>query len=176
MNIVWLNGYPNSVIGEETKIDVYEMYNKHLDPVNFIAVKNHLIQDVQFDIFIRQVFACSRRYMDIFKFNGEQLDGKRMRELVQKLSEFGLYRLAYLIYKESGIVINQEWYDKNVKSALYETYSEDLAEGTYKYMKIPEKINEWITNKDFTHFDEGIIPVDVYDNMYGNVLKEMHTM
>ena len=43
-------------------------------------------------------------------------------------------------------------------------------------MKIPEKINEWITNKDFTHFDEGIIPVDVYDNMYGNVLKEMHTM
>ena len=84
--------------------------------------------------------------------------------------------LAYLIYKESGIVINQEWYDKNVKSALYETYSEDLAEGTYKYMKIPEKINEWITNKEFTHFDEGIIPVDVYDNMYGNVLKEMHTM
>ncbi len=169
-------GYLNSVIGEETQISVYETYNKHLDPVNYIAVKNHLIQDFEFDIFVRQVFDCSRRYMDIYKFNGEQLDGKGMRELVQKLSEYGLYRLAYLVYKESGIVINQQWYDENVKKALEQAYSEDLAEGTYKYMKIPEKINQWITEKDFDHFDEGLIPVEVYDDLYTKVLKKMHTM
>ena len=43
-------------------------------------------------------------------------------------------------------------------------------------MKIPEKINKWITEKDFDHFDEGLIPVEVYDDLYTKVLKKMHTM
>lgn len=114
--------------------------------------------------------------MNIFKFNGETIDGQEMRNLVQKLSEFGFYRLAYMIYQKSGIITNQEWFDNNVKKSLYEVYSSDLAEGTYKYMKIPEKINEWITNKDFTHFNEGLIPVEVYDRMYEEVLEKMHNM
>ena len=62
----------------------------------------------------------------------------------------GFYVLAQKVFNKYNIIANQDWFDKNVKSVLDEIYPNELAESTYKYMKIDERINELITNIDFS--------------------------
>lgn len=168
--------YPKCAIGEETQIDVFEKHNRHLKPLNYIGVKNHLIQDVDFDIFVRQVFDCTKRFKDVYVFDGLVINGQEMRKLVQKVSEFGLYRLAFLIYQTTGIKITQEWYTENVYRSIQKIYSQDLADGTYNYMKIPENMNSWIASADWSHFEEAPLTVEKYDRMYYEVLTKMQSL
>ena len=103
----------------------------------------------------------------------EVLDGNGVRKLIADIENQGLYILAYMLHKSYGITANQEWFDKHVKANLDQTYSQDLSDGTYNYMKIPEEINRRITEHDWTHLDEGIIPLEVYEKMYRQVIEEM---
>lgn len=103
----------------------------------------------------------------------EVLDGNGVRKLIADIENQGLYILAYMLHKSYGITANQAWFDKHVKSALDREYSEDLANGTYNYMKIPADIDRMITDHDWTHLNDGIIPLDVYTKMYEDVIQEM---
>lgn len=103
----------------------------------------------------------------------ETLDGAQVRNLIAEIENQGVYILAYLLNEKYGITANQEWFDKNVKGPLDEVYSQDLSNGTYNYMKIPEEINERITKGDWTHLNKGIIPYDVYRKMYEDVILSM---
>jgi hypothetical protein len=103
----------------------------------------------------------------------ETLDGNGVRKLIADIENQGLYILAYMLHESYGITANQEWFDKHVKPALDKEYSEDLANGTYGYMKIPEDINNWITNHDWTHLNDGVLPLKTYTKMYESVIQEM---
>lgn len=103
----------------------------------------------------------------------ETLDGYGVRKLIAEFENQGFYILAYMLHKAYGITANQEWFDKHVKEALDRKYSQDLADGTYQFMKIPEQINERITNHDWSHLEEGPIPYDDYMNMYREVIMKM---
>lgn len=195
------NGYRPCVLGEKTHIEKFEQTNGDLPPIYYAGVKKHLTQDVIFDDFVREDIGldCSRRFesmyspeettgknVGIFTFSRrvkdpdgqtrtveETLDGNGVRKLVADIENHGLYILAYMLHKSYGITANQEWFDKHVKKFLDEKYSQDLADGTYQYMKIPEEINRRITEHDWTHLDEGVIPYDVYMQMYKKVIEEM---
>ena len=137
------------MIGETTHDEKFEGTNGHLPETYYKGVKKHLVQDYIFDDFVRQVIDCSDKYNGNFSFNGEELDGNGVRKLIGDLEMEGFEMLAFMAYKELGITTNQEWFDKNVKAPLDETYPQELADSTYNYMKIPEEINKRITDHDF---------------------------
>ena len=161
------------VLGETTSIETFENHNTHLPPKYFAGAKKHLTQDFIFDRFIREKIDCSKMYDDEFEFNGQKLDGKGVRGAIADIENHDLYVLAYMVEKTYGIKVNQEWFDKHVKARLDSEYSQDLADGTYKYMKIPDVINERITNGDWSHLNEGPLPLKDYMEMYEEVVKEM---
>ena len=161
------------VIGEETDIDKFEKTNKHLNLDYFFGVKKHLKQDWIFDKFIREKIDTSKRYEDEFKFNDETLDGKQLRSLIADIENQGVYILAYMLHKAYGITANQEWFDEHVKKKLDAAYPEELSESTYKYMKIPENINEMITNHDWSKLNDGILSIEDYKQMYKEVASSM---
>ena len=195
------DGYKPCVLGEKTHIEKFEQTNGDLPPTYYAGVKKHLVQDCIFDDFVREDIGldCSRKYesmyspeettgknVGIFKFlrrvkqeDGhvakveETLDGNGVRKLIADIENQGLYILAYMLHKAYGITANQEWFDKHVKGPLDATYSKDLAEGTYQYMKIPEETDRRITEHDWTHLDDGIIPYETYTEMYRKVIEEM---
>lgn len=160
-------------IGETTNIDAFEEHNSHLSPRYFGGVKKHLVQDSIFDRFVREKIDCSRMYEDKFVFEGKEYDGKGIRDVIADIENHGVYVLAYMLNKSYGITTNQEWFDKHVKARLDEEYSEELANATYGYMKIPDHINDRITNGDWSHLEEGPIPLEDYMKMYEEVVKEM---
>ena len=195
------NGYKPCVLGERTHVEKFEQTNGDLPPTYYAGVKKHLVQDVIFDEFVREEIGldCSRRFesmyspeettgknVGIYTFSRpvkkpdgqvemveETLDGNGVRKLIADIENHGLYILAYMLHKSYGITANQEWFDKHVKAPLDEAYSKDLADGTYQYMKIPEEINRRISEHDWSHLEDGVIPYETYANMYKRVIEEM---
>lgn len=166
-------GIPPCVLGERTDIPTFEKHNMHLPTRYFAGVKKHLAQDVVFDDFVREQIDCSRRYEDKFVFKGQEYDGKGIRAKIAEIENQGLYILAYMLHKSYGITANQEWFDKHVKANLDREYSEDLANGTYQYMRIPEEINRRITEGDWTHLEDGDISCMEYIKMYKEAIEQM---
>lgn len=160
-------------LGETTDIGTYEEHNTHLPPKYFAGVKKHLTQDFIFDRFVREIIDCSKMYEEKYVFNGQEYNGKGIREVIADIEHHGVYVLAYMLNKGYGITANQEWFDKHVKERLDAEYPEELAESAYGYMKIKPEINERITNGDWSHLNEGPIPYEQYLKMYEEVIKEM---
>lgn len=160
-------------MGEETDISAYVEHNQHLEPNYYNGILKHLIQDHHFDDFIRKVIDCTEKYEEKFYFNGRQMDAKENRALIAEIENHGFYILAMHLYQKHGITANQEWFDKNVKSVLDEIYPEGLSESTYKYMKIDERINELITNHDWSEIENGAVTKNMYEEMYSDMLEDM---
>ena len=160
-------------LGETTDIGAFEEHNTHLSPRYFAGVKKHLTQDFIFDRFVREEIDCSKMYDGKYNFNGQELDGPGVRGLIADIEHHGVYVLAYMLNKAYGITANQEWFDKHVKAILDKEYPAELAESAYGYMKIKPEINEKITNGDWTHLEEGPLPLEKYVKMYEEVIKEM---
>lgn len=164
------------VLGEETVISAFDDHNDHLSPIYYAGVKKHLTQDFIFDAFVRENIDCSHMYQDKFIFKGQEYDGKGIRKVIADFEAYGLYLLAYMIYDSYGITTNQDWFDRNVKTQLDVHYSEDLANGTYGYMRIPEEINKWITEHDWSHLSECSLTNADYLNMYQAVIDSMQVV
>jgi len=156
-------------MGEETSIETFVDTNAHLPIWYFKGVFNHLVQDVTFDEFIRKHIDCTRMYEDVFVFKNEQMNGKKVRELIAAIEQQGYYYLASIAYDKYKVIANQDWFDSSIKPILFEEYPQELAENTYNYMKINETINEKITNIDFDHIDGPLSKSD-YDELYRNVI------
>lgn len=142
--------YPKCAIGEETQIAEFDVRN--WDHKHYPTLRCHLIQDFYMDILVREkLIDVTGRFKDKFivLHNGQEIDGAEFRRQVTLLEKFGLLHLAGVVYKKTGFLLNQDWFDKIVKPAIYEAYSEELAESTYKYMHIDEEINKRICNKQF---------------------------
>ncbi|MBE5745962.1 MAG: hypothetical protein E7359_01560 [Clostridiales bacterium] len=161
------------VLGEITQVESFEKHNSHLPIVYFAGVKKHLIQDRLNDVFIRKIIDCSKMYEDIFVFKGKEYTGTEIRKIISEIENYGFYILSSMLYDAFNITTNQEWFDKNVKPVLDKAYGEELSNATYRFMKIPEDINEKITNHDFSNLDKNIIDINIYLNMYKLVVESM---
>ena len=76
------------------------------------------------------------------------MDGSGVRRLITEIEQYGIYALAFLIFKEKGILCNQSWLSERIKPILDRDYSADLSDTTFSYMKIDTKIEQYITNQD----------------------------
>ena len=161
----------NSCLGEPSHVDKFVQKNLHLDYDYFQGVLTHLIQDYIFDDWVRSKIDCSKQYGpdEEFIFYGKTYKGEEIRNVIVNLEFYGFHYLSYLIHELYGIVPNQEWFYENVYKVLRKNYSKDLALKTYKYMKIPEKINEKITNLDWSDLNVDVINEE-YRDLYDQVI------
>lgn len=136
-------------IGETTQLHVFDQWNKHLPIQYYCGIRMHLIQDYFYDEFIRNIIDCSNKYNDKFIYNGKSVDGTTVRKYVADIEEDGFCILAKEIYDKYGVVTDQAWFDRNVRDTIKTVYSDDLATGTYNYMKIKPEINRAIQTQDW---------------------------
>lgn len=136
-------------IGETTQLHVFDQWNKHLPIQYYCGIRMHLIQDYFYDEFIRNIIDCSDKYNDKFIYNGKSIDGTTVRKYVADIEEDGFCILTKEIYDKCGVVTDQAWFDRNVRDIIKTVYSDDLATGTYNYMKIKPEINRAIQTQDW---------------------------
>lgn len=136
-------------IGETTQLHVFDQWNKHLPIQYYCGIRMHLIQDYFYDEFIRNIIDCSDKYNDKFIYNGKSIDGTTVRKYVADIEEDGFCILAKEIQDKCGVVTDQAWFDRNVRDIIKTVYSDDLATGTYNYMKIKPEINRAIQTQDW---------------------------
>ena len=153
-----------SCIDEETILDEFWEHNA-------ITIQNtlfylHLVQDVAYDSYIRELIDCTRRSENLFRFKGktytgDELRGKGMARwngngLINTMDAHFYVRLAKVYYELTGILINSEWLEYVYKPAFFEVYSQELAENTVKFTAIDPTADEIITSK---RWDDEIWPV-----------------
>lgn len=165
---------PKCVIGERTNIEAFDRYNwahKH-----YHSLRTHMVQDCVMDSILRDdMIDVSDRFNDrfIIRHNGVVIDGATLRQQIALFETLGFLKLVKSVYMVTGQLLNQEWYERNVLTAMLYLYPEDLAQNTYKFMKISENMNNRISNRDFSLTDEekaSIIitdqPEQLMDKMY----------
>ena len=101
------------------------------------------------------------------------LDGAELRKQITLFEQIGFLHLVGMVYKKTGILLNQRWFDENVHTALLEAYPVELAENTYKYMQIPEEIEQRINELDFELTQEDEDKLVITDELQ-RVLDEMY--
>ncbi|MCR5185629.1 MAG: hypothetical protein K6D97_00735 [Clostridia bacterium] len=167
-----------SCIDEDTILDEFWKHNA-------ITIQNtlfylHLVQDVAYDSYIRELIDCTRRSENLFTFKGktytdDELRGKGLARwngtgLINILDAQFYVRLAKVYYRLTGILINSEWLKEVYKPAFFEVYSEELAENTVKFTAIDPTADEIITSK---RWDDEIWPVsnEVVDGYVSSMIN-----
>ena len=126
----------------------------------------HLVQDNAYDRFVRSVIDCSRRYEDVYVFNGKTYTGADLRGkgmmrwmddgLINVLDAQFYVRACKKLFEQTKVKANRKWIESTMKPAIYSAYSRELAEKTVIFISIPDKANELICK---TNFDEECWPV-----------------
>lgn len=171
-------GYLPCVIGEETKLNVFDEHN--WSHPHFHDLRIHLIQDQILDDALRSLMVnVDGRFSDHYVARHNHsivLNGKQLREQVKIFEELGFLHLVGEIYKKTGVLLDQDWYEKNVHQTLLDScYPTELAENTYRYMQIPEYIAARIAAKNFELTDEDKAKVTITDDLMG-VLNKMYSV
>ena len=198
-------GYRACLLGEDINIEKFEETNADLPEDIYTGVLKHLTQDRIFDEWIRHGagFDCSGKYDSMYsseettpknigryifrkpiktpdgriEWDSKEdiVDGSKFRAMVADIEQYGVYVLAAMLNKYYGITTNQKWFDEHIKPSLERDYSQDLADGTYGYMKIRQDLDEKITNHDWSDIekDNGPIALDSYVELYREVTETM---
>ena len=141
---------PAAVIGEETDLDTFKRANWPLK--NYHEIRTHLVQDVILDTVLRETMIdASGRFEDVFtvRHTGRVMNGKELRTQVSLFEELGFIKLVGLVFENTGVLLDKEWFDTYVQKALYDAYPEDMAHNTYRFMKISEDVDQWLRAHNF---------------------------
>lgn len=156
-------GYLPCVIGEKTDIREFDRHN--LGHKHYHALRVHMFQDAILDEILREeLIDASLRFQDIFTVRHDtsiKIDGKELRRQVAEFERIGFIMLAGIVYERTGTVMNNDWFKTVVEPALQAAYPADLAENTFKYMKLDDETNARITNLQFvlTDEDKALVPM-----------------
>lgn len=171
---------PKCVIGEQTHIEVFDWLNSQHE--FYHALRAHLRQDCILDAVLRdEMVEVKERFSDIFtiKHNGKKINGQELRTQIARFEELGFIKLVGMVYEDTGILLDRDWFDEYVYTALKETYPVDLAKNTYRYMSISDDVNDRINRLEFDLTEEEKASVEITDQldellktMYENALTE----
>ena len=137
-----------------------------------------MFQDAILDEILREeLIDASLRFQDIFTVRHDtsmKIDGKELRRQVADFERIGFIVLAGIVYERTGTIMNNAWFKTVVEPALQKTYPADLAENTFKYMKLDDATDARITNLQFDLTDEDRALVPMAKDL-DNVLMDMYT-
>lgn len=169
-------GYLPCVIGEKT--DIREFDRKNFGHKHYHALRVHMFQDAILDEVLREeLIDASLRFQDIFTVRHDtsiKIDGTELRRQVAEFERIGFIMLAGIVYERTGTVMNNAWFKSVVEPALYAAYPADLAENTFKYMKLKDETEARITNLQFALTDEDRALVPMAKEL-DNILMDMYT-
>jgi hypothetical protein len=150
-----LEGIKPCVIGEYTNLPAFNAHN--LGHTQYIALATHMVQDDKLDYYLREkMIDVADRYDDKFviRHSGEVIDGKTLRQQVSIFEDLLFLKIAGIVYHKTRTVLNARWFEENVYSPLCCVYSQDLADGTFKFMKMSDELNARIEKLDFELTDD----------------------
>ena len=124
----------HDAIGEDTSLTLFCKTNTDLPEKMYTGIVTHLKQDIAFDKFIRMHIDCSKKLRDKFVFQERKMDGSGVRRLITEIEQYGIYALAFLIFKEKGILCNQSWLSERIKPILDRDYPADSFRYNFSYM------------------------------------------
>jgi hypothetical protein len=169
------DGYLPCVIGEKTDIREFDRHNfahKH-----YHALRVHMFQDAILDEVLRkELIDASLRFNDVFTVRHDttmKIDGNELSRQVAEFERIGFIMLAGVIYNRTGSVLNNEWFKAVIEPALYAAYPAELAENTFKYMKLDDETNARITNLQFDITDDDKAKVPMAKDLV-KTLNEMY--
>ena len=169
------DGYLPCVIGEKTDIREFDRHN--FGHKYYHALRVHMFQDAILDEVLREeLIDASLRFQDIFTVRHDtsiKIDGKELRRQVAEFERIGFIMLAGIVYERTGTVMNNAWFESVVKPALYAAYPADLADNTFKCMKLDDETNARITNLQFSITDEDKAMVPMAKDLV-KTLKDMY--
>lgn len=172
------------VIGEETDISEFDYHNDYHK--YYHDIRAHLVQDMILDRVLRDVMIDPvDRFVDIFtvRHSGVVINGKELRAQIALFEELGFIKLVGLVYKNTGVLLDKEWFDTYVQKALYDAYGADMAHNTYRFMEISEEVNKRLKAHEFELTQEekdsvymaedlDVILDAMYEEAYEATLKE----
>lgn len=148
-------GYPKCVIGEQTMVGSFDA--KNYGHPFYHPLRMHMQQDCVLDLVLREVLVDVKdRFNDRFtvRWNKQVIDGATLRKQVAMFENLGFIHLAGKVYERTGKLVGNSWFEEYVHEPLLRAYPKDLAESTFKYIKMPEGIDLRIMTKDFDLTEE----------------------
>ena len=169
-----------AIVDESTIPEVLWKHNERTFQNELFFI--HLIQDRAYDRFVRSIIDTSRRYEDVYVFEGKELTGAQVRgEGIERwtkgiLSELDgqfFVRLAKQFFRYTRTKADRGWIESVMIPAIRQAYSADLAEATVKFVSLSDKVNELIAEE---RFDEECWPVPnaVVDQWVEWMLEDMY--
>ena len=157
-------GKPGKAVVDEATIPAEMWRHNDKTPQNRMFYL-HLIQDQTYDRFVRSVIDVSRRYDDVYVFDGQEYTGAQIRGegmerwskgLLSELDDQFYVRLAKRYYDYTRVKANRVWIERVMVRAINAAYSPELAEATVKFVSLSDKVNQLITEG---RFDDEVWPI-----------------
>ncbi len=166
---------PKCVIGEMSCLRSFE--KKNCGHSHFLALRAHMVQDDVLDTVLREeMIDATKRFSDTFisRYNRTiVMDGQQLRQEIEKFENIGFIYLAGKVYEATHELLNRTWFERNVMPALRVAYPTDLADNTFRYMKMSDEMNDRINSLQFEPTEEEVEAcplaedlVDVLDTIY----------
>lgn len=129
-------GIPKCVIDEMSHPETFIAENPEWAESAYVT---HLVQDYFWDKWIREKVDVTDRLLDkfVYKQTGEVVDGATLRKELGPLDNVFFQKIANAILEEFGVLLNEEWFEKNVHAVMLALYDEEIAENTWKYINLP---------------------------------------
>ena len=183
-------GKPGKAVVDEATIPA-EMWRHNDKTTQNLLFYIHLIQDCTYDRFVRSVIDVTRRYEDIYIFDGKEYTGAQIRGegmerwskgLLSELDDQFFVRLAKRYFYYTKCKANRQWIEIVMCKAIRGAYSKELAEATVKYVSLSDKAEELISSE---RFDEECWPIPntivdqwidwMFEDMFG-AFREIHVL
>lgn len=161
-----LADYKNKEISNYIDIHTFRRHNQHLPQNMFNGIQLHLRQDLMSDLFIKSIIDCSRNNEDIYYYKGTRYSNRDIRAIADKIQKYSYYILAERAYRKFGLTCNSLWLQEFILPILKEVYSKDLYEAVVPYITIDETIDRWISNHDWSHFENETVDKHLVEILY----------
>ena len=108
-----------------------------------------------------------QRFSDKFSIlhNEEIIMGEELRAQIALFQKLAFIKFVGNVYEKTGVLLNKEWFDKYVLTALNDAYPTELTTNTYAYMDISDELNERINNHMFELTAEEKESLIISDNL-----------
>lgn len=178
--------YADCVLGN--KIDLSMFDQKNYSHPNFGALRIHMLQDaIQEEVLCRGYVDVSGRYKNRYVLRSNPLmvlDSQYMKDEMKRFEEQGFLHLVGKAYRMTGVLFNQNWFDKYVGNALFDSYyPENMWNFEFNHFQISsaieDKINHYSFDFEFNGDCHGILGIydmgkleSLYDELYSYALLE----
>lgn len=151
-----IDDHSNCSVGEETSVETFFETNKYLSNDHKQAILTHLLQDIMFDIFVRDIIDCSQRFDDKFKIkisknDCQQYNGSEIRKTILDIEEWGIY---YLLNR-MNLYDNVDYLNNIINSKISNAYKDipNILDNTKKFIDFNNIDLKRFENKNFKFYN-----------------------